>query len=137
MLLVPSEPIHVDRAPIAAAMRRGRITADVVTPLTAIVDELRRMDDQAGGGRVLPLVQPQIDTVTAMLDRGSYTSGVGVQLHQALADVTQLAGWAAHDAGRRRTPQDTDEEPARPVGGRRGESLAKSSPLIFMAARTS
>lgn len=102
MLLVPSEPIHVDRAPIAAAMRRGRITADVVTPLTATVDELRRMDDQAGGGRVLPLVQPQIDTVTAMLDRGSYTSGVGVQLHQALADVAQLAGWAAHDAGRRR-----------------------------------
>jgi transcriptional regulator with XRE-family HTH domain len=102
VLLVPSEPVGVDRAPIARAMRRGRITADVVAPLTAIVDELRRLDDRAGGGRVLPLVQAEIDTVTAMLDRGSYTSGVGMQLHQALADVTQLAGWAAHDAGRRR-----------------------------------
>src|SRR5439155_1696779 len=41
--------------------------------------------------------------VARLLTRASYTERVGRALYLRLAELTELAGWAAYDAGRHRT----------------------------------
>ncbi len=57
------------------------------------------MDDVAGGGTVLSLAQQQFGTVADLLDQASYDEPTGRKFHVALAELGQLAGWAAYDAG--------------------------------------
>ncbi|MGH4020358.1 MAG: hypothetical protein ACRDT0_14215 [Pseudonocardiaceae bacterium] len=64
-----------------------------------MIAELRTMDDVAGGGNVLSLAQHEFGWVAGLLDQASYDERTGRKLHVALAELGQLAGWVAYDAG--------------------------------------
>ena len=49
---------------------------------------------------MLSLAQQAFGWVAGLLDQASYGERTGRRLHIALAELGQLAGWAAHDAGR-------------------------------------
>ncbi|HEU0089394.1 MAG TPA: hypothetical protein VFQ77_17420 [Pseudonocardiaceae bacterium] len=76
-----------------------RVSGELAGRLGAMVTELRRMDDVAGGGSVLAMAQQLFASVAGLLDRASYTERTGRALHVVLADVGQLCGWAAYDLG--------------------------------------
>jgi tetratricopeptide (TPR) repeat protein len=62
--------------------------------------QLRRMDDQLGGGATLALVRAQVRHVVELLRDGSYTASVGTRLNAAAAELMRLAGWLSYDADR-------------------------------------
>jgi len=76
-----------------------RIQHDHVDAVEQITTQLRRMDDQFGGGTVLDLVQAQIRFVLDLLRHHRYGSSVGTRLHGATAELLRLAGWLSFDAG--------------------------------------
>lgn len=85
--------------PLASALSGARASAALADRLPAMVAELRMMDDVAGGGNVLSLARHQFGWVAGLLGRASYDESTGRRLHVALAEVGQLAGWVAYDAG--------------------------------------
>jgi hypothetical protein len=76
-----------------------RILHDHVDGVEQITAQLRRMDDQFGGGTVLDLVQAHIRHVLNLLRNHRYTASVGTRLHGAAAELLRLAGWLSFDAG--------------------------------------
>ena len=76
-----------------------RISAGMVHQFTAMIAELRKMDDVAGGGSVLALAQHEFGWVAGLLDQARYDERTGRMLFVALAELGQLCGWAAYDAG--------------------------------------
>jgi transcriptional regulator with XRE-family HTH domain len=85
--------------PLVSGLSGRRVSAGLVDRLTAMVCDLRKMDDVAGGGSVLSLAQDEFEWVTGLLDRAVYDERTGRALHVALAELGQLCGWAAYDAG--------------------------------------
>jgi hypothetical protein len=84
-----------------AARSRGRvITAAYADHLDAIADQLRRMDDQVGGGALVEVVRAQVKHVVGLIEQGSYTDSIGRRLHATTAELLRLAGWLNFDAGR-------------------------------------
>jgi hypothetical protein len=78
----------------------GRRVHDAhVDSIEEITTQLRRMDDQFGGGAVLDLVKSQIRFVVGLLRDRRYTTTVGMRLHGAAAELLRLAGWASFEAG--------------------------------------
>jgi hypothetical protein len=65
----------------------------------AMIPELKAMDDVAGGGTVLSLAEQQFGIIADLLDQASYDEATGRKFFVALAELGQLAGWAAYDAG--------------------------------------
>lgn len=65
-----------------------------------MIPELRALDDVAGGGTVLSLAEQEFGLIAELLDQASYDEPTGRKLHIALAELGQLVGWAAHDAGK-------------------------------------
>ncbi|HET9253632.1 MAG TPA: helix-turn-helix transcriptional regulator [Pseudonocardiaceae bacterium] len=86
--------------PLASGLAGRRVSGKLVGRFSAMVVELRRMDDVAGGGSVLPMAQQAFSWVAGLLDRASYDERTGQGLHTALAELGQLCGWSAYDAGR-------------------------------------
>jgi tetratricopeptide (TPR) repeat protein len=72
----------------------------MVHQFTAMIAELRKMDDVVGGGSALALAQHEFGWVAALLDQARYDERTGRMLFVALAELGQLCGWAAYDAGR-------------------------------------
>lgn len=85
--------------PLVSGLSGRRISADMVRQLTAMISELRKMDDIAGGGGVLSLAQHEFSWVAGLLDQAVYDERTGRMLFVALAELGQLCGWAAYDAG--------------------------------------
>ncbi|MGQ0775889.1 MAG: hypothetical protein ACT4NY_15960 [Pseudonocardiales bacterium] len=85
--------------PLASGLSGQRISVRLVDRFSAMIAELRRMDDVAGGGNVLPPAQQQFDWVAGLLDQASYDDLTGRKLHIALAELGQLCGWSAWEAG--------------------------------------
>lgn len=85
--------------PLVTAASGGRVPAVLVDRLSAMIAELRTLDDTAGGGTVLSLAQHNFSWVSGLLDQASYDERTGRALHVALAELGQLTGWAAYDAG--------------------------------------
>ena len=85
--------------PLVSGLSGRRVSAGLVDRLTAMVCDLRKMDDVAGGGSVLSLAQDEFEWVAGLLDRAVYDERTGRALHVALAELGQLCGWAAYDAG--------------------------------------
>ncbi len=80
--------------------RTGRfIGAPMVEHLRQITDELRRMDDQMGGGSLINVVRSQARYVADLLKNGRYDDSVGRDLYGTLAELLRLAGWLSFDAG--------------------------------------
>ncbi|MFJ6196931.1 helix-turn-helix domain-containing protein [Micromonospora sp. NPDC092111] len=60
---------------------------------------LRRLDNYLGGADTHHLYAAEVDSTSRLLQEGSYSEATGRQLLAILAEQTQLAGWAAFDAG--------------------------------------
>lgn len=76
-----------------------RILHSHVDGVEQITAQLRRMDDQFGGGTVLDLVQAHIRHVLNLLRHHQYASSVGGRLQGVAAELLRLAGWLSFDAG--------------------------------------
>ncbi len=85
--------------PLLSGLAGHRVSGGLVTRLSAMVAELRKMDDVGGGGSVLAMAEQQFEWVAGLLDRASYDEPIGKMLYSILAELGQLAGWAAYDAG--------------------------------------
>jgi tetratricopeptide (TPR) repeat protein len=85
--------------PLISGLSGRRISIRLVDRLTAMIAELRKMDDVAGGGSVLALGQQHFGWVAGLLNEASYDDATGRKLHIALAELGQFCGWAAYDAG--------------------------------------
>jgi hypothetical protein len=85
--------------PLVSGLAGHRVSGELVSRFSAMVTELRRMDDVAGGGSVLALAQQLFAWVAGLLDRASYDERIGRALHVVLAELGQLCGWAACDGG--------------------------------------
>ncbi len=85
--------------PLVSGLAGRRVSGEMVGRLSAMVAELRRMDDVAGGGSVLAMAQQAFAWVAGLLDRASYDEHTGRALHVVLADLGQLCGWSSYDAG--------------------------------------
>jgi DNA-binding XRE family transcriptional regulator/tetratricopeptide (TPR) repeat protein len=85
--------------PLVSGLSGRRVTAGLAERLTAMVTEVRKMDDIAGGGSVLSLAQHEFSWVAGLLDHAVYDGRTGRMLCLALAELGQLCGWAAYDAG--------------------------------------
>jgi hypothetical protein len=86
--------------PLMSGLSGGRVSAALVGQLSAMIITLRTMDDTAGGGTVLALARQAFGWVAGLLGQASYDDHTGRRLHIALAELGQLTGVAAHDAGR-------------------------------------
>lgn len=84
---------------LTSALSGDRVPAELADRFPIMIAQLREMDDVAGGDNVLALVQRHFEWVTGMLDTASYDERTGRNLHVALAELGQLAGWTAFDAG--------------------------------------
>jgi transcriptional regulator with XRE-family HTH domain len=85
--------------PLVSGLAGRRVSGELVGRLSAMVAELRRMDDVAGGGSVLAMAQQTFAWVTGLLDRARYNERTGRGLHVVLAELGQLCGWCAYDDG--------------------------------------
>ncbi|MGH3870335.1 MAG: hypothetical protein ACRDSR_02265 [Pseudonocardiaceae bacterium] len=88
-----------DPEPLVSGFSGGRISATLVDQISAMITTLRTMDDAAGGSTVLPLAERAFGWVAGLLDQASYDEHTGRSLLVALAELGQLTGWIAHDAG--------------------------------------
>jgi hypothetical protein len=86
--------------PLVSGLSGARVSGVLVDQMSEMITTLRAMDDTAGGGRVLALTQHAFGWVAELLDQASYDDHTGRRLHIALAELGQLTGVAAHDAGR-------------------------------------
>jgi len=75
------------------------VSGELVSRFSAMVAELRRMEDVAGGGSVLAIAQQLFAWVAELLDRASYDERTGRALHIVLAELGQFCGWSAYDGG--------------------------------------
>jgi len=85
--------------PLVSGLSGRRVSAGLVDRLTAMIAELRKMDDVAGGGSVLSLAQHEFSWVAGLLDHALYDERTGRRLHIVLAELGQLCGWSAYDTG--------------------------------------
>jgi hypothetical protein len=89
-----------DLEPLVSGLSGARISVSLADQLSTMITTLRTMDDTAGGGTVLSLAQQAFSWVAGLLNQASYDERTGRRLHIALAELGQLTGLAAHDAGR-------------------------------------
>jgi hypothetical protein len=85
--------------PLVSGLAGRRVSGELVSRFSAMVAELRRMDDVAGGGSVLAMAQQLFAWVAGLLDRASYDERTGRALHIVLAELGQFCGWSAYDDG--------------------------------------
>jgi DNA-binding XRE family transcriptional regulator len=96
--------IHEPGALVSGLSGR-RVSGELADRLPPMIAELRAMDDVAGGGTVLSLARHEFGWVAGLLDQASYDEPTGRKLHVSLAELGQLTGWAAHDAGQQALAQ--------------------------------
>ena len=109
--------------PLMSGLSGCRISVRLVDRFTPMTAELRKMDDVAGGGNVLALAQQQFGWVAGLLDQASYDDVTGRKLHMALAELGQMCGWAAYDAGQQGLAQRYN------IAGLRAAHTAEDRPL--------
>jgi len=85
--------------PLLSGLAGRRVSGQLVGRFSAMVAELRRMDDAAGGGGVLAMAQQAFAWVAGLLDQARYNDRTGRALYVVLAEMGQLCGWSAYDAG--------------------------------------
>jgi tetratricopeptide (TPR) repeat protein len=85
--------------PLISGLAGRRVSTELADRFTAMIGELRAMDDIAGGGTVLPLAEQQFGLVADLLDQASYDESTGRRFHVVLAELGQLCGWCGYDAG--------------------------------------
>ncbi len=77
-----------------------RVLPPMMELLESHIANLRRLDDLQGGGALsLHYVSGELAALLTLLTKASYSRAVGRRLHQAAANLAQLAGWMHFDAG--------------------------------------
>lgn len=79
---------------IRSATRVDAATVELIEKLTA---RCRRLDDEFGPAKVLPVVEGQRALVADLLHRESLLPALRDRLIRAYAELSQLAGWLHHD----------------------------------------
>lgn len=74
----------------------GRPDIEIVRRVTATY---RALDNQLGGGHIRGSLVRFLNTEATDLINGRYDAATGRALLSAVAEATQLAGWASYDAG--------------------------------------
>lgn len=87
----------VDERPVSDG-RRVVEEPDIET-VRRMTATLRGLDNQYGGGHIRETAVRFLDAEVAPLLSGRFSESVGRSLMSATAELTQLAGWAAYDAG--------------------------------------
>jgi transcriptional regulator with XRE-family HTH domain len=77
-----------------------RIGDDLVDQLAERVHQLRLVDDHVGGHETAQLVGGELDATARLLREARYSERVGRRLLSVIAELCQIAGWTASDAGR-------------------------------------
>lgn len=77
----------------------GRVSVADVAPLLERTAELRRLDDVVGGADTFALYLAEVEKTQAILTGASHNAATRRALLAALAEQSQLCGWAAFDAG--------------------------------------
>ena len=85
--------------PLVSGLSGRRVSAGMVDRFTAMIAELRKMEDVAGGGSVFALARQEFGWVAGLLDQASYDERTGRALHVVLAELGQFCGWSAYEAG--------------------------------------
>lgn len=92
--LVADSPQVIER-------RAGRrIGEHLAQQVEARVIELRHLDDHVGGEDLAPAVEQELRQTSHLVQESAYTEPVGKRLLVAVAELAQLAGWTASDAGK-------------------------------------
>jgi hypothetical protein len=92
-------------ATVAVGLAGRRVQPEHVDAIETMTAQLRRMDDQFGGGTVLDLVRAQVLHVRNLLVNHTYTEGIGTRLYAAAAELLRLGGWLSFDAGQQSEAQ--------------------------------
>ncbi|HET6483803.1 MAG TPA: helix-turn-helix transcriptional regulator [Actinoplanes sp.] len=104
---VPHDPVRTahewlcNSQPLAGRPPRSgrRLGAAQLRRLEGRVIELRHRDDVVGSRELLPVVRAELDAVCRLADEAVYTDQHGIRLHTLIAELAQLVGWIASDAG--------------------------------------
>lgn len=83
----------------AAAVAGKKADQPLLDQIEGSIPHLQRLDDANGGGAHLGYVGAQFKAIALLLQQGSHDTRTEQRLFAALADVGQLAGWMAFDAG--------------------------------------
>ena len=100
-----------------------RLGATQLRRLEARVIELRHRDDVVGSRELLPVVRAELDAVCRLADEALYTDRLGARLHTVIAELAQLVGWIASDAGHYRHAEQALPHGCRRSGHRRRPGL--------------
>ena len=91
----------VAEPPQVAELRAGRrIGSATVARVEQRVQQLRLLDDHVGSGHTYAILGGELAATAALLRKAAYRETVGRRLLVAVADLCQLAGFVAADAGR-------------------------------------
>ena len=93
--------LRLPAGPPGAAPVPARIGATDVAQIRAMAAHLRALDNRYGGGTMLDAARGFAGWAQGML-RSEYSEATGRDLKISLAELHELIGWAANDAGRRR-----------------------------------
>ena len=90
----------VTESPPVCQVRSGRrIGGGLLTEIEARVGSLRQLDDVIGGEDLRDVAAAELVATAALLREASYSEQDGRRLLAAFADLCQIGGWIASDAG--------------------------------------
>lgn len=84
---------------LVAALGGGKAGNPLVEQIEQSIPLLQRLDDARGGGTHLTYIGTQFRAVSLVLHEGGHPARLEGRLFAALAELGQLAGWMAFDAG--------------------------------------
>ncbi|GAB1693585.1 helix-turn-helix transcriptional regulator [Krasilnikovia sp. M28-CT-15] len=76
-----------------------RIGSTDIVALVGRIAQLRHLDNSLGGADTFTLYMAEVESTEALLATSTYSGGTRRALLSVLSEQTQLAGWAAFDAG--------------------------------------
>ncbi len=120
----PPQRTHLD-----AGRRVGSSLAETTE---ARVHELRLLDDHLAGGDTAELVSRELEHTRHLVDTASYSDSTGRRLYAVLAELGQLAGWVASDAGQHAAAQRYYLDAVR-AGHAAGDDLAAANALSSLS----
>ena len=83
-----------------ALLPTGHEGAEAATEIESRVHEMRLLDDRLGGADTMGDAERELERTGHVISAASYSQATGQLLYTALADLHQIAGWIASDAGR-------------------------------------
>ena len=90
-------PDTMDR--LASALTGGKVGNPLLDQIEQSIPLLQRLDDANGGGTHLTYVDAQFRAVAVVLRQAGHSGKIESRLFACLAELGQLAGWMAFDAG--------------------------------------